>query len=416
MKKSVSYLFVIVILYLACTDINNQESTLAIKVKEISVASSHGGEPNLSVSSDGEILLSWIEYKNDSTDVLKFSRLENDKWSDPIKIAEGNNWFVNWADFPSLKAYADSTQHLAAHWLQKSDKGTYDYDVRVSQSTDAGKTWSPSFIIHDDGLAAEHGFVSMMPISSERMLAAWLDGRNTKGNSHDSNHNGHQGAMTLRTAEFDIEGNIFNEEVLDNKVCDCCQTDMAMTNEGPIIVYRDRLEGEIRDISYVRKINNKWSQPKLIARDNWLIAGCPVNGPSVAAEGNKVIVAWYTMQNDTARVKMSFSNDNGTTFQTPIEISKQNPLGRVDVIFHNKNEAAITWMESNENDAVIKLVSVNQFGVLSDAKIITTSKSSRSSGFPRMVKNDDHLIMAWTNVEDEITYVKSTKISMSNKN
>ena len=416
MKPTIFLLFVLPMICLSCRSIKNLDTTVDVTVKEIAVKSSNGGEPNLSVSAAGQVLLSWIEYTSDTTDVLQFSRLVNDKWSEPIKIAEGNNWFVNWADFPSLKAYADSTHHLAAHWLQKSDEGTYDYDVRVSQSTDAGKTWSPSFVLHDDGIAAEHGFVSMVPSTNERMIATWLDGRNTKGHTNGSNEEEHAGAMTLRSAEFDINGKIFNEEELDNKVCDCCQTDMAMTNEGPIIVYRDRLEGEIRDISFVRKVKNKWSEPKLIAQDNWLIAGCPVNGPSVATNGNNVAVAWYTMQNDSPSVKICFSNDNGNTFQDPIEVSKQNPLGRVDVIFLNKNEAGVTWMEANKKEAVVKFMKVNQSGVLSDAKIITSTKSGRISGFPRMIKSEDQLIFAWTNVEGEITYVKSAKFSISNKN
>jgi len=401
------------LLLVSCTH-KEKDTDLEITIDEIPTNSINGGESNLCVSSNGQIILNWIEYKNDSTDVLQFSRLENDRWSDPQQIAEGSNWFVNWADFPSLKVYKDNNQHICAHWLQKSNIGTYDYDVRISQSLDAGKTWSPSFVLHNDKIAAEHGFVSMVPISSERMLATWLDGRHTKGHSHDSHdaHHTHDGAMTLRTAEFDISGKIYHEEELDNKVCDCCQTDIALTNAGPLIVYRDRLDGEIRDISYVRKVKGKWSEPKTIASDNWVIAGCPVNGPSVAADGNNVVVAWYTMQNDTARIRVSFSDNSGSSFQPPIEISNNNALGRLDVVLLNRTKAGVSWMESNNEEAVVKFATVDQIGKLSDEKIITTSKSSRNSGFPKMVKHNDQLIFAWTHVEDEITYVKSAKVTL----
>ncbi len=410
MKQILIFLLVLPFLYLSC---GNNNPTLEFTVKEISVNSTNGGEPNLSVTSDGQVLLSWIEYKNDTTDVLQFSKLENNKWSDPSKIAEGSNWFVNWADFPSLRAYQDSTKYLAAHWLQKSDVGTYDYDVRISQSKDDGKTWSPPFIIHNDGIAAEHGFVSLMPISSDRMLATWLDGRNTKGHSHVSNHSHDGGAMTLRTAEFDINGNIFNEAELDEKVCDCCQTDMAMSDDGPIVVYRDRSDTEIRDISFVRKVNHTWSKPQIIAKDNWNIAGCPVNGPAIDAKGKVIAVAWYTMNEDTTKVKACFSFNSGASFEKPIEISRNNTLGRIDIrLLDDNSSAGVSWIDEEDDQALIKFRIVNSFGVSSNDYIIARTSSSRSSGFPKMVKVNNQVVFAWTQSSNERNFVKTAIVNL----
>ena len=98
-----------------------------------------------------------------------YAKLENGSWSDPIIIAQGKNWFVNWADFPSIVSVDSS--FLLAHWLQKSADGTYDYDVRISRSNDGGQSWSPSIIPHKDGINAEHGFVSMVRGSIGKALA-----------------------------------------------------------------------------------------------------------------------------------------------------------------------------------------------------------------------------------------------------
>jgi len=271
--------------------------------------------------------LSWVEYLNDTTDALVFSKLENEKWSTPKTIATGSDWFVNWADFPSLVAYEDEGKTLAAHWLQKRAEGTYDYDVHIAQSKDGGDTWSSSFIPHRDSIAAEHGFVSMLPTSDNKIFATWLDGRNTKGEGHeeDSHGHGHHGAMTLRTAVFDENGKLSEEAELDNRICDCCQTSAAMTDDGVIVAYRDRSEKEIRDISIVRKVNGKWTTPKPVFNDNWLIAGCPVNGPALAANGKNVAIAWFTMSEEKPQVKVAFSDDSGANFSEPIRIDEGNP-------------------------------------------------------------------------------------------
>jgi len=149
-------------------------------IQEINTPCKLGGAPNLHVSKDGQAFLSWVEYLNDTTDVLAFATLTDKEWSPPKIIAKGSNWFVNWADFPSIVSFNGYSHHLAAHWLQKSAVGTYDYDVKIAQSLDGGTKWQLPFTPHTDGIAAEHGFVSMLPIGQDQIFATWLDGRYTK--------------------------------------------------------------------------------------------------------------------------------------------------------------------------------------------------------------------------------------------
>ena len=96
-------------------------------------------------------------------------------------------------------------------------------------------------IPHTDGINAEHGFVSLLPTPEGKTFAVWLDGRHTKKEEIN--------AMTLRSAEIDKDGKLSNEVELDGRVCDCCQTGATWTKKGPIVVYRDRSEDEIRDIA-----------------------------------------------------------------------------------------------------------------------------------------------------------------------
>src|SRR5687768_4809384 len=99
-------------------------------------------------------------------------------------------------------------------------------------------------------------------------------------------------SMTLRYATIDANGNLADETQLDERVCECCQTSAAVTSAGPIAVYRDRSATEVRDIYIVRQVNGSWTSPQPVYADNWQINGCPVNGPSVAADGSRVAVAW----------------------------------------------------------------------------------------------------------------------------
>jgi hypothetical protein len=393
--------------FLSCQ--NNQE------IRPLSSPCKIGGEPNLFVSKDGKVLLSWVEYIKDSIDVLAFSYLEGEQWSAPKIIAKGNNWFVNWADFPSIVAYDNSSDHLAAHWLQKSAKGKFDYDIRIAQSLDGGNTWQKSFVLHSDGIAAEHGFVSMLPVGENKMFATWLDGRYTKTeNSSDGHdHEGQQGAMTLRGAFFNPQGQVLEEFELDDRICDCCQTSAALTSNGPIIAYRDRTEEEIRDISIVRQVGKDWTRPRNISKDNWEIAGCPVNGPKIIASGNKVALAWFTMANDTAKVQLVLSNDGGAHFSAPILIDDGKPLGRVGLAFID-DDVVVSWLEQlDTEEAAIRLAKVSNQSVQKKLTLTKTS-ASRSSGFPIMKSWNNQLVLAWTEVLDEAenTSVRTALVEM----
>lgn len=373
----------------------NTESSGNMKIQPItSPAGDRSGEPFL-YSDDSVVYLSWVE-KRDSTSALMMSRLSGMEWSAPTKVAEGKTWFVNWADYPMLAARG---KNMVAHFLDRSGDGKYAYDVKLTFSDNGGTTWQLPQVLHDDGKQAEHGFVTLLPYMNN-FFVTWLDGRNTvmEGMEGMDHHEGHHGAMSLRAAILDHSGRKIHEWELDNKTCDCCQTTAAITPLGPVVVYRDRLDNEIRDMSIVRLVNEQWTAPKAIHNDNWKIAGCPVNGPRVASKGNSLVVAWYSAAGDTARVNVMFSDNSGESFGSPIVINDGNTIGRVDIDIIDEKSALVTWMEGG----AIKLVRVNSDGTKEEPITLATSSDSRSSGFPQLTLAGDRAIIAWTDDADKM--------------
>ncbi len=358
-----------------------------------SPADSVSAEPYLFTDKNGLVYLSWIE-KTKEKSLLKFSALKNEQWSDPIVISSGDNWFVNWADYPQLAT--DGGKSMIAHFLEKSEKGTYTYNVKLVSSADQGNTWSAPKIHHDDGKKAEHGFVSIVPYEDNYFIS-WLDGRNAAMEGEGKHEEGHHGQMTIRGAIVDKQGKKSSEWELDNRVCDCCQTSAAITANGPVVVYRDRSEAEIRDIYIVRFINGQWTLPKPIFSDNWKIEGCPVNGPRIDAQDNTVAVAWFSSPDKKAQVNVVFSTDGGATFNPPVRIDEGKGIGRVDVVMLDDKSAMISWMEG----AIIKAVKVYKDGKKEASITIASSVESRSSGFPQMTKSGNNIIFAWSDDKEK---------------
>jgi hypothetical protein len=351
-------------------------------------AAANSAQPQLSVSKRG-VLLSWIERAGDLA-TLKFSERTASGWSAPKTIASGRDWFVNWADVPSALRLPSGA--LVAHWLQKSAASTYAYDVRLSYSIDDGKTWSPSFLPHHDGTPTEHGFASLFPIGDGFGLV-WLDGRAMTGGDH-GGHGG--GAMSVRYARFDKNFKQVEDTVVDARVCECCPTTAAATSEGIITAYRDRGEDEVRDNYVARLVNGKWTTPQAVFADHWKIAACPVNGPSLSANGNRVAMAWFTARDDQPRAFAAFSTDAGKTFSAPIRVDDAGTLGRVDLELLPDGSAIATWIEFANQSAQVRARRIEPNGTRSAPVTIAGLAGSRSSGYPRTAIANGEVVFAWT--------------------
>jgi hypothetical protein len=375
-----------------------------------SPAGADSREPELSATTDGRMILSWVEKVGSKRYALRFATRDAGNWSTARTVAEGDNWFVNWADFPSVIALTDGS--LAAHWLVKSGTGTYAYDVNIARSKDGGNTWGKAIIPHTDQTQTEHGFVSLLPLADGRVGAVWLDGRNLKDvKGEGDEHMPLPVSMTLRYAAIDVAGKLSDEAQLDERVCECCQTSAALTSEGAIAVYRDRSDKEVRDIYYVSRQQGNWTTPRPVHADNWEISGCPVNGPAVAADGRRVAVAWFTGAKDSPRVKIAFSADAGATFAVPIDVDDGETLGRVDVLLLQDGSALVCWLSGTVEGGAVKVRRVSPDGVLGASAVVAKTDISRSSGFPRMARLGDEVHFAWTEF-GKPSYVRTATVNV----
>jgi hypothetical protein len=353
-----------------------------------SPAAPGSAEPYLAVAPDGRVYMTWLE-PADSGSALRFATLSGSTWSAPRTIRQGRDFFVNWADFPSIDVL--DGRRLAVHWLQRTGRTTYAYGVRIAQSGDGGATWSQPITPHRDSVQQEHGFVATWR-EAGRLGAVWLDGRKFAKDGHDMSNE-----MMLVSTTVLPNGSLGPEVRLDERTCDCCQNAAAMTSAGPIVAYRNRSADEIRDIYVTRRVGGKWTEGRAVHDDNWKIAACPVNGPALAARGADVALAWFTAARDSARVNVAFSANAGASFSTPIHIDGGNPAGRVDVVLLSDRSALVSWIERTAGDtAAVRVRRVQRGGQLGAPVTVATSSAARASGFPKMVISGTTAIFAWT--------------------
>lgn len=341
--------------------------------------------PALSVNNN-QLIVSYQSESDNHTSLVVHNLSTNQQQT----IARGNNWFVNWADFPKI---ATNESHWVTWYLEHSSDGQYAYDIMLMQSFDAGITWTDPIKLHNDNTNAEHGFASIVA-HDQQFTIAWLDGRNTQSTGHQ--HHGGPGAMTVRSATINSDGSISDRRELDAKTCDCCQTAVFRHDGESLVAYRDRSDEEIRDTSIVRSAPN--TEPEQWSEDGWQINGCPVNGPTGFSLEQAYVVS-YTAANSQGEVYLTSPSGERVMLST-------NSIGRLDSVVY-EDIAYISFIESRDDDTYVKIVAFDGESLKSLPERISMG-SSRASGFPQIEAFNGQLVVATTTSEG----VKLTKIDL----
>lgn len=313
--------------------------------------------PSLARDSRG-VLAVWLEPAFEGASRVVTSRWSVDGWSRPETVAAGPQVVAGWADHPDIVRGGDGARVVS--WLQGDPADPGATEVVVSR--EAGGAWRSLGVVHSDGVSAEHGFSALARVGSSTQLY-WLDGR----------HAPEGGPTELRrTVITDAVG---SEQLVDPVVCDCYRVDA----QGDIVAYRDRADGDVRDITVRRG-----DQVTTFA-DGWVAEGCPVNGPAVDAVDDRVAVAWYT-EAPTPRVQVAFSLDGTATFTEPVRVDAGAPDGRVDVAVIS-GQAVVAWSEGG----ALHLRRIDARGKLG----ADVTVGPITQGFPALSSSDDELLLLW---------------------
>ena len=365
--------------------------------------------PDLSLASGGRVMLSWVNHQPGRRNALQFnSYTEAGGWqSQPRTIAVGNSLIANWADTPHLLVTPDGA--VWAQWLQ-AGAGPAAYDIVLARSRDGGMTWTQITRVNDDRTEAEHGFASLWPRGADAIGIAWLDGRERAASEGHDHHGG--GATQLRANGFDLDLARGADAVVDARACDCCRTDVAATAKGPLLVYRDRGDDEVRDIAAVRFEDGKWSAPMPVHADGWKIESCPVNGPAVAARGSDAVVGWYSEAGGEPAVRLARSGDAGDSFAAPVEVARgAQVLGQVDVALDGE-QAWVSWLQEDAQGQVLMLAryAPDLSKRLQLIEVARLQARGHASGSPKLAVDDAGAWLAWTDVVDGTPRLRGARV------
>jgi hypothetical protein len=390
-------------LLLLATPCGALASGAPLATREVAIATGDGaGQASVAVDPREGFVVTWQE-QDGSGHALRFAVVDREgRERRRGLVARGENWFVNWADFPSL-AVLDNGDWVT-HWLVRNGEDPHGYDIRLARSRDAGRTWETPVSPHDDGTPTQHGFVSLVPAGSDRVLVIWLDGRRgaAVGNNADAVHgdaHDHDETMAIRSVLLSRDGVPREARELDDSTCSCCQTDALRVAGRTLLAYRNRTPDEVRDIAVMqRTADGEWQAPRVLHDDGWRIEGCPVNGPAIAAAGDSVLVVWPTAAQDEMEtryvIRPAARLADGTAGPMRVLASGAQTRGRLDAAAWRRG-FLVTWLGREAGVDGLQLTQLGGDGAVVAQQTLVSLSMGRISGNPRLASWRDGALVVW---------------------
>ena len=274
--------------------------------------------PSVQIDDQGRIAAAWVEEDKDARTIL-FARSEEP--GGPLGPAVAVN---QPSESPYYRQEAPALvvrgQEVFVTWSKTHPKMTPDKpfsgELRVSRSTDGGRSFGPSTLVNDDDQVIQHTFDAMQVAPDGVLHFAWIDGREGKKEP---------GTFVARSTD---QGRTITKNFkVDDNTCVCCRTSVAASDDGMVYVaWRKIFDGNVRETVVARSTDGgqTFAAPVVVGNDRWVYQACPHRPASLGVDrSGRLYVVWYTEGADeTPAVYLAYSDDRGRTFSEKKQLNR----------------------------------------------------------------------------------------------
>lgn len=301
--------------------------------------------PSVQIDNEGRISLAWVEEDKDLRTVL-YARTENSGGpiEAPVRVNQPTEAPYMRQEVPALAVGGDDVflTWALTHPRQTQDK-PFSNELRLSRSTDGGKTFLPSILVNDDEQVIGHSFDSIHVAPDGVVHVAWIDGREGKKESG-----------TFVTRSTDHGRTVAKNLKVDDNTCVCCRTSLTTGPDGTLyLAWRKVLPDDLRETVVARSTDggNTFSSPVIVGHDKWVFPGCPHRPASIGTDRlGRLYVVWYTEGVDeTPAVFLAYSDDRGNTFspKQKLNVSKGTFPDHPQMAVDPEGRLVIVWEEQS---------------------------------------------------------------------
>lgn len=276
--------------------------------------------------------------------------------------------------------------------------------LRMTRSTDGGRTFAPAKLTHDAAFTGARGWESLAAAADGSVHAVWLDGRDADRKMAAMAQSGgaHKGQPPQDVYHGRIAPDgVVTEHVIATGVCFCCKTAVAVDAKSTVYAaWRHIFPGSMRDIAFAKSIDGgaRFSPPVRVSEDKWELNGCPEDGPSMAIDAKGTIhIAWATLVTGGEEQKQVFyaTSRDGRTFSPRVRV----PTSGVTNPGHpqlslTSDGAAIVWDETVDGVRRVSISRSTGSGTFQPPVVVSATESASNPVIAGSGRGE--LLVAWT--------------------
>ncbi|MGI0087557.1 MAG: PEFG-CTERM sorting domain-containing protein [Nitrosotalea sp.] len=189
-------------------------------------------------------------------------------------------------------------------------------------------------------------------------------------------------------------------EISDNSK-DSAFPQLAVYDNNVYVVWLERTEGDITNVIFAKSNDGgaTFSIPVAITSH----VGGNSGIPKISAAGSHVYLMWEDNGVKNFDVFLGSSNDSGSTFSIPINISNNTGDSGAPQMLVDGNDIYAVWMDDTPGNFDI-LFSKSTDGGTTFAKPVNVSGNLQDSGYPQFVVMGNNVYVTWTNAITDKNY------------
>jgi hypothetical protein len=331
-----------------------------------------------------------------------------------------------------LSARGSTDPAIVVLWTAKSASGTRLVSAR---SNDGGKSFGQAESVPGSDASGNRGWESAAVTSKGDVVAVWLDHREVPARTAGGAMSGaHQhGETNQRPAADGVAraqlSQIFfarlNEpasaRAIAPGVCYCCKTSVATGANGTVVAaWRHVYTGNTRDIALAKSSDDgrTFASPVRVSEDNWVLDGCPENGPALAVDNaNRIHIVWPTLvpnsKSDGEPTLALFyaTSSDGNRFTPRQRIPTEGFPRHPQIVVGSKGDIIVVWDEQMEGRRRVALAR-GSLDAKSAIRFIRESVEDRgSAAYPVVAPLPEGAIVVWTSGSAEATVLRVERLS-----
>ncbi len=316
-------------------------------------------------------------------------------------------------------------------WTAKAPSGTR---LVSSRSDDGGKSFAAAAPVPGSNGAGNRGWESIDTAPDGAVVALWLDHRDSSSAreksgamKHDEHQHLHSATPADGVARAQLSRLFFatldkadSPRSITGGVCYCCKTAIATDASGGVYAaWRHVYPGNVRDIAFTKSVDGgrNFTPPVRISDDNWVLDGCPENGPAMTVDRNRRIhVVWPTLvpgptpSREPTMALFYATSQDGRSFTARQQIPTEGVPRHPQIALRDNGQLIVAWDEQARGTRRVAIArgSVDAKGIARFTR--QPIGDTLRAEYPVIATVDDATIVAWTSGSSGQTTLRTQRL------